>query len=257
MTATVPGLEQFALDERVVLVTGSSSGLGLTMARGMAAVGAKVGINSRDAARAERIAREIPGAFPAAFDINDADAASRAIDAIVERQGRIDCLVNNAGQRDRRPADEITADDLRRLLEPNLVAAYSLSRLVARHMAERGSGRLIFVTSMVGPQVFHGSPSPSYVASKGGLTSLMRAMAVELGPKGITANAIAPGFFLTDINADFFARPAATDLGKRIPLRRWGKPEELVGAAIFLASNASSYINGHVLTVDAGLSIAL
>lgn len=255
--AHVSGLAQFSLAGRVVLITGSSSGLGLTMARGMAATGAVVGINSRDPARAQKVADSIPGAFAAAFDINDADAAARAVDAIVERRGRIDCLVNNAGQRDRRAASDITADDLRRLLEPNLIAAYGLTRIVARHMAPRGAGRLIFVTSMVGPQVFHGSPSPSYVASKGGLTSLMRAMAVELGPLGITANAIAPGFFLTEINAGFFSQPAAAELGKRIPLRRWGKPEELVGAAIFLASDASSYVNGHVLTVDAGLSVAL
>jgi gluconate 5-dehydrogenase len=255
MTTTIQGLEQFSLSGRVVLITGSSSGLGLTMARGMAAVGATVGINSRDRTRAETIASEIPNAFPAAFDINDPDATAKAVDAIVQRHSHIDCLVNNAGLRDRRPLDDITPADLRHLLETNLVAAYGLSRLVAKHMETRGSGRLIFVTSMVGPQVFRGSPS--YVSSKGGLTSLMRAMAVELGPKGITANAIAPGFFLTEINQGFFSQPAATDLGKRIPLRRWGRPEELVGSAIFLASDASSYVNGHVLTVDAGLSVAL
>ena len=116
-------------------------------------------------------------------------------------------------------------------------------------------GRLIFITSMVGPQSFQGDPA--YTASKGGLTALMRALAVELGPKGITANAIAPGFFLTDVNAPFFGGSQAAEVGRRIPLRRWGRPDELVGAAIFLASDAASYVNGHVLTVDAGLSIAL
>ena len=138
-------------------------------------------------------------------------------------------------------------------LETNLVAAYEVSRLAARHMGRRGSGRLIFITSMVGPQSFRGDPA--YTASKGGLTALMRALAVELGPQGITANAIAPGFFLTDVNATFFGGPQATELARRIPLRRWGRPDELVGAAIFLASDAASYVNGHVLTVDAGLSV--
>lgn len=249
------GLERFSLQDRVVLITGARGGLGLEMAQGMAAAGAIVGINSRDAGLAKKAADGIPNAFPAPFDITDLRATASAIDGIAARHGRIDCLVNNAVLRDRRPFQEIAAADLRRLLETNLVAAYEVSRLAARHMAARGSGRLIFVTSMVGPQSFQGDPA--YVSSKGGLSALMRALAVELGPQGITANAIAPGFILTEVNAGFFSTPQATALGQRIPLRRWGRPDELVGAAIFLASDAASYINGHVLTVDAGLSIAL
>ncbi len=249
------GIERFSLKDRVVLITGARGGLGLEMARGMAAAGAIVGINSRDAGRAKKAADAIPNAFPAPFDITDLAAAAKAIDAVVKRHGRIDCLVNNAALRDRRPLQDIAAADFRKLMETNLVAAYEVSRLAARHMARRKSGRLIFVTSMVGPQSFGGDPA--YVASKGGLTALMRALAVELGPRGITANAIAPGFILTDVNAGFFATAKAKTLGRRIPLRRWGRPDELVGAAIFLASDAASYINGHVLTVDAGLSIAL
>jgi gluconate 5-dehydrogenase len=122
-------------------------------------------------------------------------------------------------------------------------------------MAQRGRGRLVFISSMVGPQSFQGDPA--YVASKGGLEALMRALAVELGPRGIAANAIAPGFFLTEGNAPFFDQPRVLDLARRIPLQRFGRPEELVGAAIFLASDAASYVTGQVLTVDAGLSIAL
>ncbi|MEK7327350.1 MAG: SDR family oxidoreductase, partial [Chloroflexota bacterium] len=254
-TSGPAGLERFSLKDRVVLITGARGGLGLEMAQGMAAAGAIVGINSRDARLAKKAADAIPNAFPAPFDITDLAAATGAIDAIAARYGRIDCLVNNAALRDRRPFQDIAAADLRRLLETNLVAAYEVSRLAVRHMAARGSGRLIFVTSMVGPQSFQGDPA--YVSSKGGLTALMRALAVELGPRGITANAIAPGFFLTDVNAGFFGTPQVEDLGRRIPLRRWGRPDELVGAAIFLASDAASYINGHVLTVDAGLSAAL
>ncbi len=249
------GIERFSLEGRVVLITGARGGLGLEMARGMAAAGAVVGINGRDPALVEEAAAGIPNAFAAPFDITDLAAAAGGIDAVVARHGRLDCLVNNAALRDRRSFQDIAAGDLRGLLETNLVGAYEVSRLAARHMEGRRGGRLIFITSMVGPQSFQGDPA--YTASKGGLTALMRALAVELGPKGITANAIAPGFFLTDVNASFFGGSQAAEVGRRIPLRRWGRPDELVGAAIFLASDAASYVNGHVLTVDAGLSIAL
>ena len=179
----------------------------------------------------------------------------RSIRAVAARHGRLDCLVNNAAIRDRRPLAEITPADFRRLLDTNLVAQYDLSRVAARHMTARGRGRLIFISSMVVPQSFHGDPA--YMASKGGLEALMRALAVELGGQGIAANAIAPGFFLTEVNQRLFAQPHVAALGRRIPLGRFGRPDELVGAAIFLASDAASYITGQVLTVDAGLSIAL
>jgi gluconate 5-dehydrogenase len=252
---TTSGLERFSLSGRVVLVTGATRGLGLEIARGMAAAGAVVGINGRDTDRAREIARGIPDAFPAPFDVTDLGAAATALDGIVAQHGRLDCLVNNAAVRDRRRLQEIAADDFRRLIETNLVAQYELSRVAARHMAARGHGRLVFISSMVGPRSFQGDPA--YVASKGGLEALMRALAVELGELGIAANAIAPGFFLTDGNARFFSQPRVVELARRIPLRRFGRPEELVGAAIFLASDAASYITGQVLTVDAGLSVSL
>ncbi len=250
-----PGIERFSLSGRVVLVTGATRGLGLAIARGMAAAGAAVGINGRDPARAGEVADSIPNAFPAPFDITDPSAGAEAMTAIVARHGRLDCLVNNAAVRDRRALEEIAAEDFRRLMETNLVAQYELSRLAARHMAARGQGRLVFVSSMVGPRSFQGDPA--YAASKGGLEALMRALAVELGQKGIAANAIAPGFFLTDGNAPFFSQPRVVELARRIPLQRFGQPDELVGAVIFLASDAASYITGQVLTVDAGLSVAL
>jgi gluconate 5-dehydrogenase len=252
---TTPGLERFSLAGRITLVTGATRGLGLEIARGMAAAGAVVAVNGRDGARAREVAASIPGAFPVPFDVTDLAAATAAIEEIVARHGRLDCLVNNAAVRDRRPLQEITAGDFRRLLETNLVSQYELARVAARHMAARRRGRLVFISSMVGPQSFQGDPA--YVASKGGLEALMRALAVELGDKGIAANAIAPGFFLTDVNAAFFAEPRSTELARRIPLQRFGRPDELVGAAIFLASDAASYVTGHVLTVDAGLSVAL
>ncbi|HMH50681.1 MAG TPA: SDR family oxidoreductase [Candidatus Acidoferrum sp.] len=248
-------LEQFSLSGRIMLVTGATRGLGLEIARGMAAAGAVVGVNGRDAERAREIAKTMPNAFAAPFDITDVDAAEAVIDDVVARHGALDGLVNNAAVRDRRALTDIAPDDFRRLIETNLVAQYALSRVAARHMAERGRGRLVFISSMVGPRSFQGDPA--YVASKGGLEALMRALAVELGPRGITANAIAPGFFQTEGNARFFDQPRVVELARRIPLQRFGRPEELVGAAIFLASDAASYITGQVLTVDAGLSIAL
>jgi gluconate 5-dehydrogenase len=249
------GLERFSLSGHIVLVTGATRGLGLEIARGMAGVGAMVGINGRDVVRARDIAKSIPNAFPAPFDITDLTTAAAAIEDIVARHGRLDCLVNNAAVRDRRRLQDISADDFRRLIETNLVAQYELSRVAARHMAVRGQGRLVFISSMVGSQSFQGDPA--YVASKGGLEALMRALAVELGERGIVANAIAPGFFLTDVNAPFFSQPRLAELARRIPLQRFGRPDELVGVAIFLASDAASYITGQVLRVDAGLSIAL
>jgi len=249
------GLERFSLAGRVTLVTGATRGLGLEIARGMAAAGAVVGINGRDVQRVDEIAKSIAGAFAAPFDITDLPTATAAIDAIVARYGHLDCLVNNAAVRDRRPLHEITADDFRRLIETNLVAQYEVSRAAARHMAARGQGRLVFISSMVVPQSFQGDPA--YMASKGGLEALMRALAVELGSTGVAVNAIAPGFFLTERNAPFFTHPRIVEMARRIPLRRFGRPDELVGAAIFLASDAASYITGQVLTVDAGLSIAL
>src|SRR5437870_8477523 len=256
MTApNAPGLERFSLSGRVALVTGATRGLGLEIAARMATAGACVEVSAGHAQRAREIAKRIPNACAAPFDITDLSGAAGAIDSIVARHGRLDCLVNNAAVRDRRSLHDITADDFRRLIETNLVAQYELSRTAVRHMATQGRGRVVFISSMVVPQSFHGDPA--YMASKGGLEALMRALAVELGDKGIAVNAIAPGFFLTERNAPFFAQPRIAELARRIPLRRFGRPDELVGAAIFLASDAASYITGQVLTVDAGLSVAL
>ena len=254
-TANAAGLERFSLSGRIVLVTGSTRGLGLAMAGGMAAGGAVVGVNGRDADRAPEIAKSIPNAFAASFDITHLDVATVVIDELVARHGRLDCLVNNAAVRDRRTLEDITPGDFRRLIETNLVSQYALSRVAVRHMAARGGGRLLFISSMVGPQSFQGDPA--YMASKGGLEALMRALAVELGGKGIGANAIAPGFFATEGNAPFFGEPRIAEVPRCISPGRYGRPAELVAAAIFLASDAASYITGQVLTVDAGLSIAL
>src|SRR5262249_31213887 len=159
------GLERFSLAGKVALVTGATRGLGLEIARGLAAAGAVVGINGRDARHADEIAKSIPSAFAAAFDITDLASATAAIDSIAPRHGGRDCRGTTGAGRHRGPLHEISADDFRRLIETNLVAQYELSRAAARHMAARGQGRLVFISSMVGPQSLQGDPA--YVASKG------------------------------------------------------------------------------------------
>ena len=162
------GLERFSLSGRIVLVTGAARGLGLEIARGMAAAGAIVGVNGRDAERARETAKTIPNAFAAPFDITDTGAAEVAIDGVVTRHGGLDCLVNNAAVRDRWPLADITPDDFRRLIETNLTAQYALSRVAARHMTARGRGRLVFISSMVGRSRSRATPptSPPRAGSK-------------------------------------------------------------------------------------------
>ncbi|MGO8916731.1 MAG: SDR family oxidoreductase, partial [Stellaceae bacterium] len=167
--------------------------------------------------------------------------------------GRLDILVSNVGLRNRRFIDQLSLDDMREMLEVNLAAPFGLAKAAAALMLPRRWGRIIMVTSVAGPLSRAGDAA--YTAAKGGLAALTRALAAEYGPHGITANAIAPGFFATETNAERVADPkflAFVEL--RVPLRRWGQPQEIGGAAVFLASNEASYVNGHVLTVDGGFS---
>jgi len=244
----------FSLTDKVFIVTGASSGIGLEIARGLAGAGAAVGINGRNRERLEACCGDVPRAFAVPFDVADLDAAGRAVDDVIERFGRLDGIVCNAAARDRRSLDEIEPEDFRALLETNIVAPYQLARLAARHMLTQGSGRIIFVTSLAGD--FARPGDPAYPSSKGGLTGLMRGLAVELGPRGINVNAIAPGPILSDANKHLDGDPEwDTIIQRTIPLARWGEPSELAGAAIFLASKASTYVNGHVLRVDGGASV--
>jgi gluconate 5-dehydrogenase len=174
-----------------------------------------------------------------------------AIGAIGRRQGRLDVLVSNVGLRNRKPLFELTLEEVRQLIEVDLVAGFVLAREAARLMIPQGGGRIIAVTSISGP--FARAGDAAYIAAKGGLAALTRALAAELGPHNITANAIAPGFFATETNAAMVANPEVTQwVERRTPLKRWGRPDEIAGAAVFLASDAASYVSGHVLTVDGG-----
>jgi gluconate 5-dehydrogenase len=244
--------KQFRLDGRTVLVTGSARGLGWEMARGLGEAGARVLLHGRSRERLEPRLSELRAAGIAAdglaFDMADRAAMATA----VAPAGPIDVLVHNVGERDRRPFADITSEDFARLVDVDLTAAHALVKLVVPGMIERRWGRLILVTSIVADLAVPGAVS--YIAAKGGLTALTRALAAELGAFGITANALSPGFFATETNAELVKTPAGERLRDRSPAKRWAEPAEIAGAAIFLASPAASYVNGHTLIVDGGVS---
>jgi gluconate 5-dehydrogenase len=250
----------FSLDGRVALVTGAARGLGLAMARSLALAGAEVLLNGRDEGRlrpgVETLRAEGLKAAALVFDVADDAAVERGFAAIEREHGRLDILVSNVGLRNRRPIDQLSGTDMREMLETNLTAPFVLAKGAAALMLPRRWGRLIMVTSVAGPLSRAGDAA--YTAAKGGLAALTRALATEYGPHGITANAIAPGFFATETNAPRVADPKVRSMVEmRVPLRRWGEPREIGAAAVFLASEEASYVNGHVLTVDGGLSASL
>jgi len=245
----------FSLKGRVALVTGASRGLGLAMAKALVEHGATVIVNARNGAELNAAAQKI-GAIPLAFDVTDAAIARQNLDTIVKRHGRLDILVNNAGIQHRRPITEWTDEDFDRVIAVNLSSCFRLARDAVKLMLPNKFGRIIntgSVAAILGRPTIH-----AYVAAKAGLHGLTRSMAAELGRHGITINALAPGYFATELNTALLEDKAFTAwVEARTPAGRWAKPEELGGAAVFLASDAAAYVNGHVLAVDGGLSTSL
>jgi gluconate 5-dehydrogenase len=250
----------FRLDGKVALITGSTRGLGWAMAQAIAAAGAHVVINGRDddavSMRAGELTLDGARASGLAFDVSDLAAAASAVGTIVGRQGGLDILVNNAGINHRAALDDFEDEAWDRVMRVNLDAPFALARSAARHMCESGSGRIINVGSIMGhvarPTI------PAYVASKGGIAGLTKALAVELGPQGITVNAIGPGYVATEMNTALVENPEFnTMVVNRTPVGRWGRPDEIAAVAVFLASDEASYVNGHLLLVDGGMTTAL
>ena len=250
----------FSLSGRTAVITGSTRGLGLAIARTLGEAGAVVGINGRDPLTTIGTSRELGeagiDAHDLVFDVSDTDAALEKVEEFRDRQGTIDIFVHNAGHSMRRPFLEHGFDDWQRTLDVHLSAGFRLSQTVARHMVEQASGRIIFVSSIIAS--IGREHVPAYGAAKGGMNALVRVMATELGPHGITVNAIAPGYVVTDLTKPLQDDPAFFEsVREKTPAGRWGEPEDIGWAALYLASDAASYVNGHVLTIDGGLTISL
>ena len=247
-------MSQFSLEGRVALVTGSARGLGFEIACGMAAAGAIVYVNGTDAGRLqraiERLAERGAKVFAACFDVTDEALAAREIERICAETGRFDILVNNVGVRLREPLAAIGSAELRQMLEVDLISAFALAKLAAPLMTKGGYGRIINISSIAAQRARQGDAA--YIIVKGAMNAMTRSLAAEFGPAGITCNAIMPGGFLTETNANL-KTPAMQEMFKtRMPLGRAGDPQEIAGPAVFLASPAASYVTGVCLGVDGG-----
>jgi gluconate 5-dehydrogenase len=250
----------FDLSGKTALVTGSSRGLGRAIAEGFAKAGARLIINGTDAARAEAAAGEFRDAGyqvqASAFDVTDEAAIVQAFERFDADGVAVDILVNNAGIQHRKPLVEFTTDEWRKVIETNLTSAFVIGREAGKRMIPRGRGKIINIGSL-GSELARPTIAP-YTTAKGGIRNLTRAMAVEWAQHGIQANAIGPGYMLTDMNQALASNPDFQSwLMSRIPAKRWGNPDELVGAAIFLASEASAYVNGQTIYVDGGMLAAM
>jgi gluconate 5-dehydrogenase len=250
----------FDLKGRTALVTGSSRGLGRAIAEGMAKAGAGLVVNGTDASRVDTAVGELRAAGfkadGAAFDVTDEAAIVRAFEAFDRAGVEIDILVNNAGIQMRKPLVEFSSADWRKVVETNLTSAFIIGREAAKRMIPRERGKIINIASLAS-ELARPTIAP-YTAAKAGIKNLTKSMAVEWAVSGIQANAIGPGYMLTDMNQALMSNTDFNNwLMSRVPSKRWGRPDELVGAAIFLASSASDYVNGQTIYVDGGMLAAM
>ncbi len=253
-------LKLFDLSGRIALVTGSSQGIGYAMAAGMARAGAHVVLNGRDTAKLAKAAVDLRQEglkiSESAFDVTDSTAIEAAVSEIEASIGPIDVLINNAGKQHRGPAEEFEDEHWRDLFRTNVESTFFAARSVGRRMIARKRGKIINIGSV---QSELGRPTiVPYTATKGAVKMMTKGLAAEWAKHNIQVNAIAPGYFVTELNKALVENAEFSDwLCKRTPAGRWGDVEELVGAAIFLASNASNFINGHILMVDGGLTASV
>ncbi|MEM6617337.1 MAG: SDR family oxidoreductase [Pseudomonadota bacterium] len=250
----------FSLDGKTALVTGSSQGIGFALAKGLAVAGASIVLNGRDEGKLDKAAESLRGEGATvhllAFDVTNHAAVQSAVDGFEAENGAIDVLVNNAGMQHRTPLEDFPPDAFEKLLQTNITSVFNVGQAVARHMIKRGSGKVINIASV---QTALARPGIApYTATKGAVGNLTKGMATDWAKHGLQCNAIAPGYFDTPLNAALVADPEFSAwLEKRTPAGRWGKVEELVGACVFLASAASSFVNGHTLYVDGGITASL
>ena len=258
MSVSLP--ETFRLDGRVALVTGAYRGLGFAIARGLAEAGATVVLNGRKPEELKKAAAALTAeghkADVEAFDVVERDAVHAGVNAVIARHGAVDILINNAGIQRRGPVETFPAADWDAIIATNLTAPFVVSQAVLPGMIARQQGKIVHIASLMS-ELARPSVVP-YTAAKGGVRQLTRGMAVELAPHNIQVNAIAPGYFSTEMNralidnVDFNAWVC-----KRTPAGRWGNPHELAGLAVFLSSPAANYMTGQLVVMDGGMSVAL
>jgi gluconate 5-dehydrogenase len=250
----------FDLSGRVALVTGSSAGIGFALSQGLARAGARVVLNGREpgklALAAERLREEGLSVYEMTFDVTDSNAVRPAIERIESEIGSIEILINNAGMQFRAPLEDYPEDAWHALMKTNVDSVFYVGQAVAKRMIPRGRGKIINVCSV---QSELGRPSIApYTATKGAVKMLTKGMAIDWGKHGLQVNGIGPGYFKTELNRALVEDEAFSDwLIDRTPSRRWGELEDLIGAAVFLASDASNFVNGQIIYVDGGVTASL